>query len=1107
MSESVRCLTPTSFIGPRHLSPSAWLEHAPFAFWLIEAIRPRVVVELGTHTGFSYLCFCQAVQQFGIPARCYAVDTWVGDDHAGFYGEGVFGALSAINSETYTGFSNLLRMRFDEALPYFSDGEVDLLHIDGRHGYEDVRRDFETWLPKLSDRAVVLFHDTNVREREFGVWRLWQEISGSHPSFEFVHGHGLGVLAVGRDMPDGIRPLFDSNDAETRAGVQVAYARLGAAVTQQHRAQALRSELTDRQADLAQAREHLATRESEADRLRGDVSAREGELDRLRQEAAARASEAAARLAEMDLKKTALEQQKVALEQQQKVALEQQKVALEQQKAALEQQQRLLASVEARNRHLDTSLSELAQANARLRSAVEKQTEVLARKRRRRLGRTVSKKIARPVRNAMRSTRRKINVFAHFRRWRRRARQQRVLEPQTVSMMAMALPVAARRTEPVPTRSLAVDVIVCVHNAPDDTRRCLDSVIAHTLPPYRIIIVDDGSGDAARELVTRFAQQHGATLIRHDRAQGYTFAANVGLRASTAPWVVLLNSDTIVTEGWIDRMVATAERDPRIGLVGPLSNTASWQSVPHVAKNGDWHDNPLPDDVDVDKMGQLVAQASVQQGMPIPFLNGFCLAVRRATLDDVGLFDEENFGQGYGEENDFCIRARNRGWKLIVADDSYVFHAQSKSYSSERRLALAKRADDTLKRKHDLERDVHVPVLFCRDGLGLAGVRARVEAAMLRDRLAKQGRALWHGRRVGIILPTAEAGGGSNVVLQEARALWRMGVDVSIINFARHRPVFEASYPTLELPCVYAQDEAELRHILASREPGFDVLIATLYASVFWLPEPDPDVVLAYYSQDFEPWFFEKGSAGYQQALASYTARRDVRIFTKTGWNADRIEAIGCPRPRTIGPSVDLDLYRPAPSMNPHHADPVRICAMVRPSSPRRSPELTLDILRRLRSEFGTAVEITTFGDDRIAPDTAVIGDIRQLGAISPGRVATIMEESDIFLDFSVWQAMGLTALEAMASGCAVIGPIEGGAGEFLRHEETGLLVDTRDAKACYAAAARLVTDRDLQIRLRLAAVTEAAKHTPEAAAFRMMSVFFEGTLETSALADMASTG
>jgi hypothetical protein len=197
------------------------------AFWLIQAIRPRVIVELGTHFGFSYLAFCQAVQQSGLATRCYAVDTWKGDEHAGFYGEEVFASLSATNDENYSAFSRLLRVRFDDALPHFADGEIDLLHVDGRHRYEDVLEDYGSWRPKLSDRAVVLFHDTNVREGDFGVWKFWQEIEGSLPSFSFVHGHGLGVLAIGPDVPPGLRPLLGSSPQEV-AGVRAAYARLAA---------------------------------------------------------------------------------------------------------------------------------------------------------------------------------------------------------------------------------------------------------------------------------------------------------------------------------------------------------------------------------------------------------------------------------------------------------------------------------------------------------------------------------------------------------------------------------------------------------------------------------------------------------------------------------------------------------------------------------------------------------------------------------------------------------------------------------------------------------------------------------------------------------------
>jgi hypothetical protein len=143
----------------------------------------------------------------------------------------VFARVNACNERKYATFSRLVRSTFDEALPHFLDGSIDLLHIDGLHTYEAAGHDFESWLPQLSRRAIVLFHDTNVRERGFGVHRLWAELIARYPHFEFAHEHGLGVLGVGDALDEPVRELFAAaDDAALACEIRAAFWRLGSAV-------------------------------------------------------------------------------------------------------------------------------------------------------------------------------------------------------------------------------------------------------------------------------------------------------------------------------------------------------------------------------------------------------------------------------------------------------------------------------------------------------------------------------------------------------------------------------------------------------------------------------------------------------------------------------------------------------------------------------------------------------------------------------------------------------------------------------------------------------------------------------------------------------------
>ena len=184
---------PSASFAPRVFGLGAWTDHLHFGYDLVAMLQPSLLVELGTDRGESYFAFCQAVAERQTGTRCFALDTWRGDHQTGSYDETTFAEVAAHNAAHYAGFSTLLRASFDEGLQHFAPESIGVLHIDGLHTEEAVRHDFATWLPKVIPGGIVLLHDVAVRTRDFGVWKLWEELRAQGRAYTFELGPGLGV--------------------------------------------------------------------------------------------------------------------------------------------------------------------------------------------------------------------------------------------------------------------------------------------------------------------------------------------------------------------------------------------------------------------------------------------------------------------------------------------------------------------------------------------------------------------------------------------------------------------------------------------------------------------------------------------------------------------------------------------------------------------------------------------------------------------------------------------------------------------------------------------------------------------------------------------------
>lgn len=254
------------------------------------------------------------------------------------------------------------------------------------------------------------------------------------------------------------------------------------------------------------------------------------------------------------------------------------------------------------------------------------------------------------------------------------------------------------------------DIIIPIYNAYDDLVCCLESIYRFTdLKQNRLIIINDNSTDnKILPLLESQKNRDNVIVIHNEINKGFSNNINIGMNKSDQNDVLLLNSDTIVTSGWIDKLKNCAYSSPEIGTVTPLSNNATICSVPEYCK-----ENKLPENISINQMADIVERCSFKSYPRITVAHGFCMYIKREVIDTIGGFDADTFGRGYGEENDFCCRAEQAGFIHVMCDDTYIFHSGTKSFMSEEKKEYIKNHDKILKNRYPIQ--MHNNAVYCRD--------------------------------------------------------------------------------------------------------------------------------------------------------------------------------------------------------------------------------------------------------------------------------------------------------------------------------------------------------------------------------------------------------
>lgn len=219
-------------------------------------------------------------------------------------------------------------------------------------------------------------------------------------------------------------------------------------------------------------------------------------------------------------------------------------------------------------------------------------------------------------------------------------------------------------------------IVVPIFNAIEEAATCLQSLADRTPDRAKVILINDASTDPSVAQALADIPDHWV-VVHNEKNIGFVATANLGMALAAPDDVLLLNADTEVTTGWLDEMEACLGSDPAIASVSPLTNHGEIASIPLFCQA-----NSYPEDAERWAVACRHSSDPAIEAVwtEVPTTIGFCMLIRRQVLHEIGCFDEQAFGRGYGEENDWCQRAIQSGWRHVLCDRAYVAHQGGASF-------------------------------------------------------------------------------------------------------------------------------------------------------------------------------------------------------------------------------------------------------------------------------------------------------------------------------------------------------------------------------------------------------------------------------------------